>query len=203
MDLAAPSANDGPWGFLVRNCMPICWAIANTRSAPVVMERLDRGDVERQLERQPHPQRAALVAIEVGGRVAAPEVGGHVHEHRRRGEGLRVDARDVVEGLERRAGLAPAQAQHVVLGLELLVDACGSRSSSPSRRRRGSRRAGSRSWPPRRSRRSGRAGSPSTRRTARRAPWRPPAGSGAVGEEGARLDPLLGDLLESVSRAWW
>ena len=55
------------------------------------------------------------------GHEAATEVRRDVHEHRRGGQRLVVDADRVVDRLDRRAGLAPAVGQDVELGLELLV----------------------------------------------------------------------------------
>ena len=82
--------------------------------------RLDGRDVERELECAAQPDGTPFELVRLGRGVAAPEVGHDVHEHRARGQGLVIDADGVVDGLDRRAGLAPAGGQDVVLGLELL-----------------------------------------------------------------------------------
>ena len=83
--------------------------------------RLDGRDVERELERVADADGAALEAVGVVGRVAAPEVRADVHQHRAGGDGLVVDADRVVERLERRSGLAIAVADDVELRLEVLL----------------------------------------------------------------------------------
>jgi hypothetical protein len=86
--------------------------------------RLDRRDVQRELQRIPDPDRASLEVVGVGRRVATAEVGGAVHEHVAGGDRLVIDGDDVVERLERRARLAVALGHHVELGLEPLVLRC-------------------------------------------------------------------------------
>ncbi len=81
--------------------------------------RLDGRDVERELERVADADRPPLEVVGIGRRVAAAEVGGAVHEHVAGREGPVVDADDVVERLERRARLAEALRDDVVLRLEL------------------------------------------------------------------------------------
>ena len=81
--------------------------------------RLDRGDVQGELERVPDPDRSALEVVGVVGRVPATEVGPGVHQHRAGRERAVVDRGGVVEGLERRSGLAEPVADDVVLRLEL------------------------------------------------------------------------------------
>ena len=83
--------------------------------------RLDGRDVERELERGTEAHWAALELVGLDRGEAATEVGGDVHEHRRRRQGLVIDADGVVDRLDRRAGLAPAVGKDVELGLELLA----------------------------------------------------------------------------------
>ncbi len=82
---------------------------------------LDRRDVEGELERRAEANGAALVMIRLGRDEPAAEVRRDVHEHRRGGHLLVVDADRVVERLDRRPGLPPAIRQDVELRLELLV----------------------------------------------------------------------------------
>ena len=79
---------------------------------------LDRRDVQRQLDRLAHPDRAALVQVGIGRGVTAPEVGHDVHEHRCRGGHVILDPGQVADRLERRSRLAPAIGEHIELGLE-------------------------------------------------------------------------------------
>ena len=86
--------------------------------------RLDRRDVERELEGVAHADGAALEAVCLG-RIPGlgarrGEVGDDVHEHRGRRHGAVLDAHEVHERLDRRPGLPPAVAQDVELRLELL-----------------------------------------------------------------------------------
>ena len=77
---------------------------------------------------------APFLGVEVGGRVAAAEVGGHVHEHRGRRQRAVVDAGRVGEGLEGGARLPPTGGEDVELRLHLPALHRG--SSWPSRHRR-------------------------------------------------------------------
>ncbi len=83
--------------------------------------RLDRRDVQRELQRVPHSHRTPFESIGVGRRPAPLELGHDVHEHRRRGHGVVVEAGDVADGLDRGSRLAVAGEHHVVLGREVLV----------------------------------------------------------------------------------
>ena len=84
---------------------------------------LDRGNVQRELERLTEANRAALELVGLGRdeRLLAAEVGDHVHEHRGRVHRPIVNAGDVVDRLDRRTRLAEAFGEDVVLGLELDV----------------------------------------------------------------------------------
>ena len=89
---------------------------------PVQHARLDRRDVERELERLPKTHGTAL---EVVGLCRVPrlgaagrEVGDDVHEHGRRGHPPVVDADEVSQRLDRRARLAPAIREDIELRLE-------------------------------------------------------------------------------------
>jgi hypothetical protein len=82
--------------------------------------RLDRRDVERELEGAAQADRATLELVGLGRRVAAAEVRDDVHEHRAGSQRLVVDADGVVDRLDRRPRLPPAVGQDVELGLELL-----------------------------------------------------------------------------------
>ncbi len=82
---------------------------------------LDRGDVERELEGIAQADGSALELVGLGRHEAVAEVRRDVHEHRRSGQGLVIDADQVVDRLDRRTRLAPAVGQDVELGLELPV----------------------------------------------------------------------------------
>ena len=82
---------------------------------------LDGRDVERELQRVADPDRASLEVVGIGRRVATTEVGRDVHQHVAGGERAVVDADGVVERLERRTRLAEALGHDVVLRLELRV----------------------------------------------------------------------------------
>ena len=81
------------------------WIRSYSWSMPFMMPGLDRGDVERELERAPETHRAALERRRPGsGRTLGPgrrEVGDDVHEHRRGRHRLVVDAGQVHERLDR------------------------------------------------------------------------------------------------------
>ena len=84
---------------------------------------LDRRDVERELERAPEPDRAALERRRLG-RVNATRRAKLVATSMNIVAAVIVSSSmpvSVDEGLDRRAGLAPAVGQDVELGLELLV----------------------------------------------------------------------------------
>ena len=87
--------------------------------------RLDGRHVERELEGGAEPDGTALQAVRLRrpeGLLAAPrEVGRGIDEQRRRGHRLVVETDQVVEGLDRRPGLAPAVLEDVELRLELVV----------------------------------------------------------------------------------
>ena len=158
--------------------------------------RLDRRDVQRELEGVADADGTALEVVGVGRRVAAAEVGADVHEHVAGGERPVVDADGVVERLERRARLAVALADDVVLGLELRAALARVVVGGPDV---GDDLAGL-VVDARRARRCGRScprGCASTARTRRsRAPSAAASRVPAVRDDRRDLDPLLGDLLE-------
>ena len=115
--MARPAVGRRRW-----NSMPKSWALLEDVLLADDAQRLDGRDVERELQRVADPQRAALLAVEVGRDVAAAEVGGHVHEHRGRRERALVDAGGIGERLEGRARLTPARREDVELRLHLAAD---------------------------------------------------------------------------------
>ena len=118
---STPSANESPASTSpLRNWMPIASACAWTLSLPIVADRLDGRDVEREPEGVADANRAALQVVGIGRRVAVAEVGDDVHEHRPGGDLPARDARAVDDRLERRAGLPPAVGEDVEPRLEPL-----------------------------------------------------------------------------------
>ena len=114
------------------------------RVAPDALERPDRRDVQRVLERLPDEDRPAVQLVGVARRPAAAELGGDVEEEAARRQPLRVEGAGVDDRLEGRARLAGAVAGGVVLRLELRGSPACPGSSRRSRRRPGRRRSGSR-----------------------------------------------------------